>query len=216
ALIGISESLYMPSAIALTGSAYPPGARSRAVGLLKTAQIFGVIAGGWFGGAMADHGRWRQAFFILGGVGIAYALPYRLCLRQYRQPIHAETRSSGGLVAAAVLARIPSYFVISSVFAIESFGLWLIYAWLPTFFREKFSLSMAQAALSANLWLQAATFCGILGGGWLADRRCGRRRAARFEIIGWGMLLCVPCLHLLGHCDSLLATKAAAVGLGLG
>jgi MFS family permease len=216
ALIGISESLYMPAAISLTGSAYPPRSRSRAVGILKTAQIFGVIAGGWFGGVMADRGQWRAAFFVLGAVGIAYALPYWFCLRQYRQPIYAETRRSGSLLAVTALIRIPSYLLIGAVFAVESFGLWLLYAWLPTFFREKFSLGMADAALSATVCLQAATFAGIVSGGWIADHLSVRRPFARLELIAWGMILCVPCFHLLGHCDSLAGTKLAAVGLGLG
>jgi len=66
AAMGISESMFMPMAIALTANAHPPELRSRAIATLTTAQIFGTVVGSWFGGWMADHGRWRGAFFALG------------------------------------------------------------------------------------------------------------------------------------------------------
>src|SRR2546430_5890110 len=42
ALIGVTESLFVPSAVALTASAHSPAMRSRAVSLLNTAQLGGV------------------------------------------------------------------------------------------------------------------------------------------------------------------------------
>jgi MFS family permease len=62
AAMGISESLFMPTAIALTANAHPPGLRSRAIAVLTTAQIAGTVAGSWFGGWMADRELWRGAF----------------------------------------------------------------------------------------------------------------------------------------------------------
>ena len=82
AAMGISESLFMPTAIALTANAHPPERRSRAIAVLTTAQIAGTVAGSWFGGWMADRGEWRAAFFILGIVGVLYAIPYFLFLRK--------------------------------------------------------------------------------------------------------------------------------------
>ncbi|MCA9160198.1 MAG: MFS transporter, partial [Planctomycetales bacterium] len=76
AAMGVSESLYMPAAIALTSNAHPPEKRSRAVSILTTAQIVGTIAGAWFGGWMANQGMWREAFLVLGGLGLLYAVPY--------------------------------------------------------------------------------------------------------------------------------------------
>jgi MFS family permease len=70
AAMGISESLYMPAAIALTSNAHAPEKRSRAVATLTTAQIVGTVVGAWFGGWMANQGLWREAFFILGAVGL--------------------------------------------------------------------------------------------------------------------------------------------------
>jgi MFS family permease len=58
AAMGVSEALFMPSAIALTANAHAPGLRSRAIAVLTTAQIAGTVGGSWFGGWMADRGQW--------------------------------------------------------------------------------------------------------------------------------------------------------------
>ncbi len=62
AAMGISESLFMPTAVALTASAFAPALRSTTIAILTTAQIAGTVAGSWFGGWMADMGAWRTAF----------------------------------------------------------------------------------------------------------------------------------------------------------
>lgn len=62
-VMGISESLFMPIAIALTANAFSPVLRSRAIAVLTTAQIAGTVAGSWFGGWMANLGHWAQRVF---------------------------------------------------------------------------------------------------------------------------------------------------------
>src|SRR5204863_6553273 len=91
AAMGISESLFMPTAIALTANAHPPELRSRAIATLTTAQIAGTVVGSWFGGWMADRGQWRGAFFVLGAAGVLYAFPYFLFLRTVNENVGIET-----------------------------------------------------------------------------------------------------------------------------
>ena len=95
ALMGISEALFMPAAIALTANAFPPATRSRAIAALTTAQILGNVGGGWFGGWMAQQGQWRTAFFVLGAVGLVFALPYFAFLRGVSEEAQVETKKSG-------------------------------------------------------------------------------------------------------------------------
>jgi predicted MFS family arabinose efflux permease len=215
-LIGISESLFMPAALALTVSAHSPRTRSRALAVLATAQLAGVVMGGWFGGFMAENFQWRTAFYLLGFVGILYALPYRSFLSRTSENSAVETKRSTGGLAVATLVRIPSYLFICFVFAAFNFVLWLLYTWLPTFFFEKFSLSLADAGFTATVYLQSATFVGLLAGGTLADWLYTHTKAARFWIICFGLFLVAPCVHLIGYCDSLALAKLAAVGCGLG
>jgi MFS family permease len=215
AAMGISESLFMPTAVALTANAHPPERRSRAIATLTTAQIAGTVGGSWFGGWMADRGEWRAAFFIMGAVGVLYAVPYFLFLRGVEEGTPEGSSGSGGGVPAALLAKIPTFLMLCFVFPVFVFGLWLLYGWLPTFLREKFALTQAAAALNATISLQATTAVGLLGGGFLADALYRRTKASRLWLMTASLLLSAPCLHYLGNSESLASTRAAAAGFGL-
>ncbi len=215
AAMGISESLYMPAAIALTANAHAPEKRSRAIAALTTAQIVGTVGGAWFGGWMAQRGQWREAFFALGAVGLLYAIPYFLFLRGVKEDAQVETKKSGSGLAIGSLLRVPTYLVLCVAFPIFVFGLWLLYGWLPSFLHDKFSLNLADAAFTATAYLQGATLIGMLGGGFLADRLYQETRAARMWLLAASLLLCAPCLHALGSSETLAATRLAAIGFGL-
>ena len=214
AAMGVSESLYMSSAVALTANAYEPAKRSRAVSVLMTGQIAGIVAGGWFGGWMADRGQWRVAFFILGAVGVAYALPYFAFLRRVEEP-EPETSNASPVFALRSLMQVPTFLLQCVVFPVFVFGLWLLYGWLPTFLHDKFSLNQADAAFNATVFLQTATFAGIISGGVLADFLYRHTKAARFWLLVAGLMLSAPCIHALGSCESLMMTRAAATLFGL-
>lgn len=215
ALMGISESLYMPAAISLTANAHAPERRSRAIAILSTAQIIGTVAGAWFGGWMAQQGHWREAFFALGGVGVLYAVPYFLFLRGVNENAQMETRKAGGVLAAAALMKVPTYLLLCVVFPVFVFGLWLIYSWLPNFLHEKFSLDLAEAAFTATAYLQGATLVGMLSGGFLADRLYLKTRSSRLWLLAGSLLLCAPCLHALGNSTTLTLTCVSAAAFGL-
>ena len=72
-LMGVSEALYIPTALALITDFHPGATRARAVGLHQTGIYCGQALGG-LGGYIAAFGSWRNAFFGFGAVGMAYAL----------------------------------------------------------------------------------------------------------------------------------------------
>ena len=214
ALMGVSESLYMPSAITLTANAHAPEKRSRAIALLTTAQIVGVVAGGWFGGWMGDHGHWRGAFFALGAMGLLYSGPYFLFLRGVHEDAHVESVKSNAPLAIIALLKVPTFVLLCVAFPIFVFGLWLLYGWLPTFFHEKFEFNLSDAAFNATAFLQGASLIGMLSGGVLADWLFKHTIAARMWLLVASLVACAPCLYALGHSDSLSGTRTAACGFG--
>src|SRR6476660_4661821 len=92
ALMGISEAFYIPAALALIADFHTGPTRSRAVGFHQMGIYLGVIIGG-FGGYAADNPSlgWRWAFEMCGVVGLAYALPLYLFLKN---PDRAERLGS--------------------------------------------------------------------------------------------------------------------------
>lgn len=217
--MGISESLFMPTAIALVANAHAPALRSRAIAILTTAQIAGTVSGSLFGGRMADVGRWRDAFFLLGILGITYAVPYFLFLRGVREtPAEATSatpsaRPGGDLLRSLFAA--PSFLVLCAAFPCFVFGLWLIYGWLPTFLHDKFDLTQADAAFNATIYLQTTTAVGLLGGGVLSDWLYRRTPAARQWVLVTSLVCSAPSLWAIGACETLPATRLAAAAFGL-
>jgi sugar phosphate permease len=163
---------------------------------------------------MADRGQWREAFFILGAVGMLYALPYFAFLRRVEEPQADKASTTAGITFTA-LARSHTFLLLCVVFPVFVFGIWLLYGWLPAFLHDKFSLNQADAAFNATVFLQTATFIGVISGGMLADAFYQRTPAARLWLMVIGLVLSAPCIHALGNSDTLLITRIAATGFGL-
>jgi predicted MFS family arabinose efflux permease len=187
---------------------------------LTTAQIAGTVVGSWFGGWMADMGAWRTAFFALGGVGLLYAFPYFAFLRSLKPELLGNTAEDADpkvkvLDSLLTIIRIPTFQCLSVIFPVFVFGLWLLYGWLPTFLHDKFELSQSDAAFNATLFLQGSTAIGLIGGGWLADKLLRVTKASRYYLMLASLVLCAPCLHAIGNCETLVQLRVAAAAFGL-
>jgi len=215
ALTGVTESLFVPAAVALLANAHRPENRSRAFALYGTGQLAGIVVGGWYGGFVAQEFQWRLAFYSLGLAGILYCFPYFRFLSRFSEEAHVETKKSGSVLAVTALAKIPTYLVLCFVSSVFNLTLWLLYTWLPDFLYEKFSLSLADAGYTATVYLQTASLVGMLAGATVADHLYRRMKSARFLLIATGLLLGAPCVHLIGNSDSLFLTKLAAIAFGL-
>ncbi len=211
ALLGISESLFMPAAYALMASAHGPETRSKAISIFGTSQLVGVAIGGSLSGWLAEMYNWRIAFWALGTVGILFAIP----LWRFLQNVPKSFLSRGSDKPANAssffsLFRIPSLRVVTVFVSVATFGLFLVYTWLPTFLVDKFSLGLARAGVESSVYPQIGTAFGLLIGGMLADRFYYRTHAARFWIIGTAFFLAGPSIILLGHLPTLEAVRLAA------
>jgi predicted MFS family arabinose efflux permease len=213
-LLGVTESLFMPCAMALIATAHGPGTRSFAANLFGVGEYVGVAMGGWFGSYVAQEFNWRWTFYSLGLLGILFAITYSSFLRRFEDSPSAEARRDGGLSISALI-KVPSYVFVCITYPVAFVVFWLLYTWLPVFLYEKFSLSLAEAGFTATVYLQSANFVGSLLGAALADRLYRRTKASRLWVASIGFLLTAPCLYLIGNSNSLLLTKVATIGFGL-
>lgn len=215
ALLGISESFFMPAAFALMANAHGPETRSRAIAIFASSQMVGVAFGGSFGGYIAEAFHWRAAFLALGACGILFALPLWRFLRTV--PAHftaMDTAKPASFRSFGQLFRIPSLRIVTVFVSIATFGLFLVYTWLPTFLFDRFGIGLAQAGFEASVYPQLGTAAGLFTGGFLADKLYLRRRSARFWIILVAFLGCAPCMYLIGAATTLAATRIAAICFG--
>ncbi len=218
ALLGASQSVFVPTALAAIASVHPGTTRSKAVAIWGTAQLAGIVVGGWYGGFVAERLDWRWVFWLVGGIGVVYGLGLRPVIRRLL-PLDKKSSSEGHSSRLAanplILLGTPTFALCSVSFFIFCAMLWVIYTWLPTFFVEKFALSLTEAGLTATLSVQVTTALGLLLGGFAADWLVVRSPAARVWLLIVGMLGAAPSLHLLAIASTFGTTRLAAAVFGL-
>ncbi|MBM3754374.1 MAG: MFS transporter [Acidobacteria bacterium] len=191
AIMGITEALYYPTALAVIAAHYPEALRSRALGIHQSAQLCGVVAGGWFGGWAADNIGWRQAFYYACAAGVVYSVVLWLGVRGSGSG--ASMKRKGNFAA---LAKSKCYLALCGAFSAFCAIQWIFFAWFPTFLQERFKMSMTDSGWNATLFVQVATIAGILGGGALADYLRKRWRAARLHVAAAGVMFSAPFAYL--------------------
>jgi predicted MFS family arabinose efflux permease len=215
ALLGVSECVFMPAAYGLMAAAHDAQTRSRAIAVFGTSQLMGVAVGGSLSAYIAEHFNWRASFWILGAAGILFTLPLSRYFRSMPRAFQQTAATQKARLAAFFdLFRIPSLRIVTVFVAIATFGLFLVWSWLPTFLYDKFQLGLARAGFEASVYSPVGTALGLLTGGSLADRGYGRTHASRFWLIAIAFFGAAPCIFLLGASPTLGATRTAAVAFG--
>jgi MFS transporter, Spinster family, sphingosine-1-phosphate transporter len=201
ALMGISEAFYIPAALALIADYHSGHTRSRAVGLHQMGIYLGVIIGG-FGGYAADQPGlgWRWAFAACGLIGIVYAVPLFMLLRD--APARAAAKGGGRpspVAALRELAGNPSFLLLVLYFTLPALAGWIVRDWMPAILKSEFGIGQGLAGVSATLYWQVAAILGALAGGWLADRWMRRTARGRIYASAIGMSLIVPAMFGVGY-----------------
>jgi MFS family permease len=211
-VMGLTESLYFPAAIAIIGVLHASATRSRALSVHQSAQMVGIVAGGWYGGWTAEHLGWRSGFSLLWILGLTYALVLLIGLS--RVPAAKQITRPGWPQSLQELRQSPLYFALAGAFFCFCAEIWIVYAWLPDVLFERFRLSLTASGLDATLYIQASCFPGVLAGGWVADRFVFRIRAARLSVVAWGILLSAPFVVLAFRASSVELFEFYAAGFG--
>lgn len=211
AVMGVTESLYIPAALATIAVLHPGTTRSKALAIHSSAQFAGIIAGGWYGGWTADHVGWRPGFTILAVAGTAYGIVLWRVFR--RMPhvssarVYSKARPKGVLKSSCYWALALSFFTFCTM-------LWMLYAWFPSFIYEHYHLSMTASSVAATLYVQISSMAGVLLGGVLADWLVKRVRSGRFLIAGASLIGCAPFAFLSLASGPLATARLSAAAFG--
>lgn len=200
--MGISEAFYLPAALALISDYHHGPTRSRATGIHQMGIYMGVILGG-FAGYVADAPDlgWRRAFDVTGIVGVLYAIPLFLLLRD---PVRSgESAGVRGTSRVAALLTNGSFLLLVLYFTLPALAGWVVRDWMPAILQQSFNISQGLAGVSATLYWQGAAIFAALGGGWLADRWMRRTNRGRIYVSAMGMALIVPALFGVGNAPAL-------------
>jgi sugar phosphate permease len=179
----------------------------------------GVIIGG-FSGYAADHPGlgWRWAFETCGIVGVLYALPLFLFLKNAPRVAGGRQHLSPGATLRELLGN-RSFILLVLYFTLPAMAAWIVRDWMPAILKAEFHIGQGKAGVSATLYWQVAAIVGAVGGGWLADRWMRRTPRGRIYISAIGVTLLVPAMFGLGYAPQtglLWVAVAFLIVFGLG
>jgi MFS transporter, Spinster family, sphingosine-1-phosphate transporter len=204
--MGVSESLYIPAALALIVESGTGKNSSKAVALHTGAIYVGMILGG-FAGYAADSPTfgWRAAFHLAGLAGLVYACVLAFGLRDAPRREESRAATLPLIVAGRELISNRSFLLLAVYYTLIAMPAWMMKDWMPGMLKEHFDLSQGRAGVSASLYVNIAGFAGLGMGAWLADRRVQKHLKGRIQVSAFGMLGIVPALAGLGSAPNLAA-----------
>lgn len=218
-VMGISEALYIPSALSLIADWFTGKNRSLAIGLHMTGLYCGQALGG-FGALVASTWSWQATFGWFGVAGVAYAVLLTFLLHDKRSDksdvSDKSDRSEGVLASLGAVFSTMAFWIILFFFASISMPGWATKNWLPTLFQDNLGISMDWAGPMATLTIAISSFFGVMLGGTLSDRWVKRNVRGRIYISSIGMVMMIPSLVLIGLGHSPVEAIAAGLIFGIG
>ena len=219
-IMGISEALYIPSALSLIADYFTGRGRSLAIGLHMTGLYCGQALGG-FGSLVATTWSWQATFHWFGIIGVVYAVILIVVLHEKKGHVAPKAtsgkRNSESLwQSLAVVFTTMAFWVILFFFATSSIPGWATKNWLPTLFRDNLGLSMDWAGPMATLTIAVSSFIGVMIGGPLSDRWVRRNVRGRIYTSAIGLSMMIPALVLIGLAHNAVFSVLAGLVFGVG
>gem|GEM_PF-6516751 len=184
----------------------------------------GILAGGSLGALLAQHYGWRFPFYFFGGLGITLSLIFFKFLKEPQRGA-AEQKSTESLVTATkdqgtllenflYIWKHPEALLLMLGFGSACIVSYSFFTWIPTFFYEKFHLSLAAAGFSAVLYLQLASIAGALIFGKITDRLSPYMHGGRVIMQIIGLLFGIFFIVMIGKANTLSGVIIALLGFG--
>ena len=222
AVMGISEALYIPSALSLIADWHQGKSRSLAIGVHMTGLYVGQAIGG-FGATVAAIFSWHSTFHWFGIIGIIYSLILVVTLRENpahtlvkERPIALGEKKPSLFSGLSVLFSTCAFWIILFYFAAPSLPGWATKNWLPTLFSESLNIPMSEAGPISTVTIAFSSFIGVIVGGILSDRWVQKNIRGRVYTGAIGLGLTIPALMLLGFGHSFVAIIGAGLLFGIG
>jgi len=199
--LGLGEAAVFPASVNMIGRWVPPANRTRAVAAFSSMLSIGTMISlpitGW---VVRDYG-WPMPFYVFGALGLVWAAFWFNSVRSGRSA-DVEPASENRVIPWKRLLRSRAVWAIIINHFAGNWALYVLLAWLPSYFKMTFNVTLANAGLmSAAPW--AAYFVMGNVSGWLADTLIAAGRSVTF------VRKLVEVIALVGSATFLLLVQTA-------
>ena len=180
--------------VAFAATMSAPGERGKAVGLVTSGVVIGILAARFVSGVIADLGGWRSVYLASAAMTLVMAITLFCVLPRHRpQP--------NGTSYWSVLRSIPAPFLSDPVVRLRGILALLIFASFSTLWTslvlplstEPYAMTHIQIGLFGLIGMAGAT--AAAGAGTLADNGLGGRTtsvALALLLVSWGLIALLP------------------------
>ncbi len=180
-LMGIGEGMAFPSMYNLYGRWIPQQEKSRTVAVTFSGISLGTLAALVLTGPIIERYGWPAVFYIFGGLGVVWFFFWQRLVSNTPQEHPTISAAELALIEASVapakanesvpwkglLSSLPIWAIIINHFC-ANWGFYVLLAWLPSYFKTAWDLSLTGAGLaSAAPWLSMFLMTNVAA--WIAD-----------------------------------------------
>ena len=173
--VGAGEAGGTAPSLSVIADYYPPAQRPLAIGLFTLNGPFGVFVGATFGAWAAANIGWRNAFMVIGVIGILVA---PLLIWLVREPARGQMDLHQPADEAipvrdsfALFIRRPSLRMVMVGSGLAAFVSYGMLNWIPAFLMRTQKMPLDAMATYFGPAAGITFGVGILGGGWLVSHR---------------------------------------------
>jgi len=162
--LGLGEAAVFPATINMIGRWVPVASRSRAVAMLGSGLSLGTMASLPLTGWLVRAYGWPMPFYVFGVIGLVWVAVWVIAVGSGRgiaaEPWHDEHRA----IPWRRIGRTPAVWAIIVSHFCHNWSLYVLLAWLPSYFKATFGVTLANAGLlSAAPWLTSFVMANVAG-----------------------------------------------------
>lgn len=177
--VGVGEAGGVPPSYAILSDYFPSAQRGRAMGLYNLGPPIGQALGVAFGASIAAAYSWREAFLLLGGVGLLAALVVRLLVREPERggldtqaPARlsvANPKPAGFLETCGTFFRRRVLLLLALACGATQFVTYAVLNFTTLFLMREKGMTLKQIAFYYAILVGVAISAGIYSSGQLID-----------------------------------------------
>jgi MFS family permease len=221
-ILGVGESVYLPSSLKLVSTLFPSRDRGLPTGFFDSGTRLGLALGAPLVAWLTVRYGWRTMFFLVGFLALVWLLPWLLAFpSQYPYSAVALQAEERTIQRSGPWLLTLDRNLVGCCLGFFCYGYYqyLLVTWLPDYFVRVRHFTLLAASAYASLTYLVWGISAPLGG-WISDRLIRRgwnetrvRKGVLTAAFSTGLLLIPAALVAKATSAVLLVTAASLVGL---